>query len=115
MMLILAFTIQIFQVHNEIRRCWSKRRQNDNMFTRTFTLSSYRKGSSMSHSTNAHPRQTQRIKLDCPPIKETDSNEDYPLTKETCEINNATVSNGGFKQIKYSDCERSEQHCPLMK
>ncbi|XP_052804549.1 parathyroid hormone/parathyroid hormone-related peptide receptor-like [Mya arenaria] len=42
------------EVHNEIRRCCLRHRRSDNLFTRTFTLSTYRKGSAMSHTSHVH-------------------------------------------------------------
>lgn len=116
-LLALLFCFLNEEVHNEVRRCWYRQRQSDNMFTRTFTLSSFRKGSYFSHSTAAtgHNKNTKRVVLECPTIKENDSSEQEALADETRRKHyNSGTPNGDSKVKRYAEEDSNDQRSPLM-
>ncbi|KAL4222355.1 hypothetical protein ACF0H5_018394 [Mactra antiquata] len=55
LLLAILFCFLNEEVHKEIRSCLNYRIRHESMYTRTFTLSGYRKGSSVSHSISGHP------------------------------------------------------------
>ncbi|XP_060563911.1 secretin receptor-like [Ruditapes philippinarum] len=103
------------EVHNEIRRCWYRHRQQDNVFTRTFTLSSYRKGSCLSHSSSAQANIRGTKKL----LSDRQFKDNMDETSKFTALNRGTAStslNGSEygRTNRYDMASDTDQIRPLM-
>lgn len=95
--------IELFQVHNEIRRCWNRHRRHDSVFTRTFSLSTYKKGSCLTHNQNTSRSSRHHFNHDGSTVSE-----------QTNDGHSSIKCKNGAPKTHYQASKHMEQMRPLM-
>lgn len=93
------------QVHNEIRRCWHRHRRHDSVFTRTFSLSTYKKGVCLTPN-QQHVRGTKHLNY---------NQDGSTISEQTNDgLSSIKSKNGVSKSVHYQADQHLEQICPLV-